>query len=384
MKVVIDEVTKVFDGGGVRALDGLSLDIADGEFFALLGPSGCGKTTLLRTIAGLETATSGRILIGERDVTALEPGRRDVAMVFQDYALFPHMTVADNIAYPLRIQKMGRAARRARAAETGAGLSLAEYMERRPAQLSGGQQQRVALARAMAAQPTVFLLDEPLSNLDARLRLEARTFLKKLQHDLGVTTVFVTHDQAEALALADRIAVMADGKIEQIGTPREIFQRPANVFVAGFIGSTPMNLFAGRCQGEAGAGAGVIDVGGVRLPVPETAAGLVAPGDELVVGIRPEYLAAADHDQDGIEGWVSIVENLGTSSLVTLTTAGPNVQVTVAEGHEPALGAAMRVRPQPGRMLVYRAEGGELIDAGHADGASRGDRADDIDAAGRP
>jgi multiple sugar transport system ATP-binding protein len=392
VKVVVDEVTKVFDGG-VRALDGLSLDIADGEFFALLGPSGCGKTTLLRTIAGLETATSGRILIGERDVTGLEPGRRDVAMVFQDYALFPHMTVADNIAYPLRIRKVGRAERRARAAETGAGLSLAEYMERRPAQLSGGQQQRVALARAMAAHPTVFLLDEPLSNLDARLRLEARTFLKKLQHDLGVTTVFVTHDQAEALALADRIAVMTDGKIKQIGTPRDVFQRPANVFVAGFIGSTPMNLLAGRCEGDAGdagAAGGVIDVGGVRLPVPQRAAGLVAPGDEVVVGIRPEYLAEANHDQEGIEGRVSIVENQGTSSLVTLATAGPNVQVTVAEGQEPALGGTMRVAARPGRMLIYRAGDGELIDAGHTGHTSRADHADragdhagDIDGAGR-
>src|SRR4051794_35136409 len=238
-------------------------------------------------------------------------------MVFQDYALFPHMTVADNIAYPLRIRKVGRAQRRARAAETGAGLSLADYMERRPAQLSGGQQQRVALARAMVAHPTVFLLDEPLSNLDARLRLEARTFLKKLQHDLGVTTVFVTHDQAEALALADRIAVMDAGRIKQIGTPREVFQRPANVFVAGFIGSTPMNLLAGVYAGEGD----VIDVGGLRLQVPEPVAGLISPGDEVIVGIRPEYLAEADHGQEGIEGRVSIVENLGTSSLVTLATA---------------------------------------------------------------
>src|SRR4051794_1968379 len=229
-------------------------------------------------------------------------------MVFQDYALFPHMTVADNIAYPLRIRKVGRAERRARAAETGAGLSLADFMERRPAQLSGGQQQRVALARAMAAQPTAFLLDEPLSNLDARLRLEARTFLKKLQHDLGVTTVFVTHDQAEALALADRIAVMAAGKVEQIGTPREVFQRPANVFVAGFIGSTPMNLLPGAYLDDH-----AIDVDGVRLPVPETAAGRLAPGEKVIVGIRPEYLAEADGDQQAIEGRVSVVENLGTT-----------------------------------------------------------------------
>jgi multiple sugar transport system ATP-binding protein len=361
--VSLDEVTKVFDGD-VRALDGLSVDIEDGEFFALLGPSGCGKTTLLRTIAGLETASSGTVRIGERDVTRLEPGERDVAMVFQDYALFPHMTVADNIAYPLRIKKVGRAERRAKATETGAGLSLAALMERRPAQLSGGQQQRVALARAMAAQPTVFLFDEPLSNLDARLRLEARTFLKKLQHDLDVTTVFVTHDQAEALALADRIAVMESGHIRQLGTPKEIFQRPANVFVAGFIGSTPMNLLDGECvpgEGEAVTSwAHQIDVAGIRLPVPEEITGELDPGDKVIVGIRPEYLHETD---DGIEGRVEIVENLGTTALVTLATSGPSVQVTVPEGREPEPGATMCVAPLPGRMLVYRAHDGELIDA---------------------
>jgi multiple sugar transport system ATP-binding protein len=274
------------------------------------------------------------------------------------------MTVADNIAYPLRIKKVGRAERRAKAAGTGASLSLAGLMERRPAQLSGGQQQRVALARAMAAQPTVFLLDEPLSNLDARLRLEARTFLKKLQHDLGVTTVFVTHDQAEALALADRIAVMESGRIRQVGTAREVFQRPANVFVAGFIGSTPMNLLDGECvagDGEAATAWGhQIDVAGVRLPMPEEIVTELNPGDKVIVGVRPEYFGETE---DGIEGQVEIVENLGTTSLVTLTTGGPRIQVTVPEGREPAPGATMHVSPRPGRILVYRADDGELIDA---------------------
>ncbi len=353
MKVSLEEVTKVF-GGEVRALDALSLEIEDGEFFALLGPSGCGKTTLLRTIAGLETASAGTLRIGDRDVTRLPPGERDVAMVFQDYALFPHMTVADNIAYPLKIRKVARAERRAKAEETGAGLSLAALMERRPAQLSGGQQQRVALARAMAAKPTLFLFDEPLSNLDARLRLEARTFLKKLQADLGVTTVFVTHDQAEALALAHRIAVMESGRIRQIGTPKEVFQRPANTFVASFIGSTPMNLLDGECDADGG-----IDVAGVRLPVPEAIAGEVSPGDKVVVGIRPEYLD--ETAEGGIEGQVEIVENLGTASLVTLATSGPEVQATVPEGREPEPGTTLRVAPRPGRMLVYRAGDGELI-----------------------
>ncbi len=237
-------------------------------------------------------------------------------------------------------------------------------MERRPAQLSGGQQQRVALARAMAAQPTVFLLDEPLSNLDARLRLEARTFLKKLQHDLGVTTVFVTHDQAEALALADRIAVMESGRIRQLGTPKEVFQRPANVFVAGFIGSTPMNLLEGECvagEGEAATSWGHrIEVAGVRLPVPEEIVTELSPGDKVIVGVRPEYLSESD---EGIEGRVEIVENMGTTSLVTLTTEGPRIQITVPEGREPDPGTTMRVTPQPGRMLLYRADDGELIAA---------------------
>jgi multiple sugar transport system ATP-binding protein len=353
VRVSLDEVTKVFDGD-VRALDGLSADIAEGEFFALLGPSGCGKTTLLRIIAGLEAPTSGRVRIGDRDVTVLPPGERDVAMVFPDHALFPQLTAADNIAYPLRIRKVGRAERRATAAEVGAGLSLTGLLERRPAELSGGQQQRVALGRALAAKPTVFLLDEPLSNLDARLRLESRTFLKRLQHDLGVTTVFVTHDQAEALALADRIAVMDNGRIVQLGTPREVFRRPANLFVAGFVGSTPMNLLPGVCvpgDGEAVTSWGhQIDVAGVRLPVPEEITGELVPGDEVVVGIRPEYL-------------VETVEPLGTTSLVTLTTEGPRVQLTVPEGREPESGAALRVAPEPGRTLVYRADDGELVDA---------------------
>src|SRR6266540_4070418 len=243
--VTLRGLTKEFPGG-VRALDALDLSIVDGEFFALLGPSGCGKTTLLRTIAGLEAPSAGEVRIGDRTVTALPPGARNVAMVFQDYALFPHMTVVDNIAYPLRIRRQPRPERTAHAREVGGQLGLDGLMARRPAQLSGGQQQRVALARAVACQPTVFLFDEPLSNLDARLRLEARTFLKRLQRDLAVTTVFVTHDQAEALALADRIAVMEAGRIRQLGTPREVFLRPANTFVANFIGSTPMNLRPGR------------------------------------------------------------------------------------------------------------------------------------------
>ena len=254
--ITVSGLTKVYPGG-TTALDGVDLAIEDGEFFALLGPSGCGKTTLLRTLAGLETATSGTIALGGRDVTSVPPGRREVAMVFQDYALFPHMTVTDNIAYPLRVRKVPAARRRETARAVAAELELSELLDRRPGQLSGGQQQRVALARAMACRPRAFLLDEPLSNLDARMRLSARTFLKRLQRELRVTTVFVTHDQAEALALADRVAVMENGRVRQIGSPREVFQRPASTFVASFIGATPMNLLSGAVapSGHLGVGA---------------------------------------------------------------------------------------------------------------------------------
>ncbi|WP_026413297.1 ABC transporter ATP-binding protein [Actinomadura oligospora] len=343
--VELSALTKDYPGG-VRAVDGLDLAVPDGAFFALLGPSGCGKTTLLRTIAGLETATSGTVRIGDRDVTRLPPGRRDVGMVFQDYALFPHMTVADNIAYPLRIKKTGKAERHAAAADVAASLGLSDLLERRPAELSGGQQQRVALARAMAARPTVFLLDEPLSNLDARLRLEARTFLKKLQHELGVTTLFVTHDQAEALAMADLIAVMEAGRIRQVGTPAEVFRRPANLFVASFIGSTPMNLVEARVAD------GLVEAAGARLRPPVR----VEDGVPVVYGVRPEYLdySAAPVDE-AFHGRVVVVENLGTSSLVTLETeGGVLVHVVVPEDAEPAPGDEGWASPRPGRSLLYR------------------------------
>ncbi|MFJ6671280.1 ABC transporter ATP-binding protein [Actinosynnema sp. NPDC091369] len=335
---------------GVRAVDGLDLEVVDGELFALLGPSGCGKTTLLRTIAGLELPAAGAVAIGSRDVTRLPPGRRGVAMVFQDYALFPHMTVAENIAYPLRVRRETRARQRDAAADVARGLSLSALLDRRPGQLSGGQQQRAALGRAVAAGADVLLLDEPLSNLDARLRLEARTFLKRLQHDLALTTVFVTHDQAEALALADRIAVMEAGRIRQLGTPREVFQRPADTFVANFIGSTPMNLVGGRVRG------GHVDCAGARLPGPPG----LADGTPVVVGVRPEYLAVADH---GITGRVSTVENLGVSSLVTLDCPdGTPISLTVPEQDEPELGRTLTVDAAPGRLLFYDAEHGRLLD----------------------
>jgi multiple sugar transport system ATP-binding protein len=347
--------------GGVVAVNSLDLTIADGEFFALLGPSGCGKTTLLRTIAGLEQATGGSLLLGDRDVTTAPPGKRDVAMVFQDYALFPHMTVNENIAYPLRIQKVGSAERREKANTTGESLGLSELMERRPGQLSGGQQQRVALARAIAYRPQVFLFDEPLSNLDARLRLEARTFLKRLQKELGVTTVFVTHDQAEALAMADRMAVMEAGHIRQIGTPSEVFHRPANVFVANFIGSTPMNLLPAVVSADG------LDIGGTTLPVPALAAGLLTPGEDVLLGARPEYTDLSRTERpDALHGPVAVVENLGAAALISVEVGDYVVQAVVPEGEEPAVGDPAWVAPQPARALVYRVSDGKLVTAAQA------------------
>ncbi|GAA1651224.1 sn-glycerol-3-phosphate ABC transporter ATP-binding protein UgpC [Kribbella alba] len=382
---------------GVRAVDGLDLTVADGEFFALLGPSGCGKTTLLRTIAGLESATEGTVRIDSVDVTRAEPGKRGVAMVFQDYALFPHMTVSENITYPLKVRRVAASTRASVAERTGDELSLQGLLERRPGQLSGGQQQRVALARAIASEGKVLLLDEPLSNLDARLRLEARTFLKKLQRDLGITTVFVTHDQAEALALADRIAVMQSGKLRQLGSPREVFARPANTFVANFIGSTPMNLLPGTVvsdssgsdsrgsdgrgsdgpgsdgsgsdgSGSNGSGSngcgsdggGAVSVAGGSLPA---ATGSAPVGAEVTVGVRPEYLTLSTGSVTGpcIRGSVVVTENLGTQSLVSVDCDGTLIGVTVPEEDEPAPGAAVVLTAAAQRVLLYDKESGELL-----------------------
>ena len=363
--IVMEGLVKQYPNG-VRGVDGVDLSIADGEFFALLGPSGCGKTTLLRSIAGLETITEGTLRIGGTDMTDVEPGRRGVAMVFQDYALFPHMDVSDNIAYPLRIRRVAKTQRRRAAADTAQRLSLAELLERRPAQLSGGQQQRVALARAIATRPDVLLLDEPLSNLDARLRLEARTFLKELQRDLGVTSVFVTHDQAEALALADRIAVMRAGRIQQVGTPGEIFHGPANEFVASFIGSHPMNLNDGVIRG------GAIESLGARIALPRTMTREPAEGTAVRWGVRPEYVRwsdadTADGDGDGdggVDGRVHAVENLGAQNLLTMRCQGGRLQAVVGEDPLPEPGRRCRFAFPRAKTLVFDAETGELVGGG--------------------
>lgn len=344
---------------GVRGVDGVDIEIAEGEFFALLGPSGCGKTTLLRTIAGLESISEGVLRIAGEDMSNREPGERGVAMVFQDYALFPHMDVSDNIAYPLRLRKVAKAERRDAAADTAGKLSLEKLLERRPSQLSGGQQQRVALARAIATRPQVLLLDEPLSNLDARLRLEARSFLKELQRELGVTSVFVTHDQAEALALADRMAVMKEGKIQQIGTPREVFHEPANTFVASFIGSHPMNLADGVAHD------GKIRAYGTDLPVPAETAAQLTDGQRVVLGLRPEYVDWSPEPVDGgIRAEVATVENLGAEVLLTSRIDGERLQAVVDEEPIPEEGQMCWFRVPISKTLVFDAESGLRIGGG--------------------
>ena len=299
------DVTKVY-GDGTEAVTSLSLDIGDGEFVVLVGPSGCGKSTLLRMLAGLEAITAGEIIVDGSVVNQVHPRDRDVAMVFQNYALYPHMTVFANIAFPLRQARLNTAEIRSRVTEVAETLELTEHLKRRPASLSGGQRQRVAIGRAIVRQPKAFLLDEPLSNLDAKLRVQMRAELAQLHATLGVTTVFVTHDQTEAMTLGQRVAVLNEGELRQVGTPQELYHRPADLFVAGFIGSPSMNLLKAEIRSDGAPGGLVLDFGpaGV-MAIPEAAAGLCAgvpAGTPLVAGIRPESLLLRDPAAASSEG----------------------------------------------------------------------------------
>src|SRR4051812_23485662 len=280
-QIVLDHVTKEYPGG-VRAVDEVSLTIRDGEFMVLVGPSGCGKTTLLRSIGGLEKVTDGRILIGERDVTKLEPADRDLAMVFQNYALYPHMTVEKNLGYGLRVRGVSRAERSRRVNEVAQLLGLENLLARRPGQLSGGQQQRVAMGRAIIREPAAFLMDEPLSNLDAKLRVTMRTSLQQLHSRLETTTVFVTHDQVEAMTLGQRVAVMRDGKLQQVDVPQTLYDAPVNTFVGVFIGSPSMNLVHATLAGD------TVSLGGFSVPLDRERRPRFAEDGRVIVGIRPE------------------------------------------------------------------------------------------------
>jgi len=323
--VKIANLRKVY-AGGVEAVKGVSIDIPDGSLTVLVGPSGCGKSTLLRMVAGLETITSGECSIGGRVVNEIEPSDRDIAMVFQNYALYPHMSVYDNMAYGLRNRKTPRDEIERRVQEAARILAIEPFLQRRPRQLSGGQRQRVAMGRAIVRKPQVFLFDEPLSNLDAKLRVQMRVEIKRLQRELGVTSIYVTHDQVEAMTLSDQLVVMNGGRIEQIGRPTEVYQRPATTFVAGFIGSPPMNMLAGEISG------GQVVVGDLRLAAPNLSAA-AADGMKVTVGLRPEDVAVAAARDRSLTVDIDFVEELGATRLLHGAFAGQPIILQVQASH---------------------------------------------------
>ena len=355
--VTFSNTSRVYPGADHPAVDKLNLDIQDGEFLVLVGPSGCGKSTSLRMLAGLEDATGGRILIGDKDVTHLPPKDRDIAMVFQNYALYPHMTVRQNMGFALEVAKTPKAEIERKVNEAAEVLDLVQYLDRKPKALSGGQRQRVAMGRAIVRQPQVFLMDEPLSNLDAKLRVQTRTQIAALQRRLGVTTVYVTHDQTEAMTMGHRVAVMKDGLLQQADTPGNLYDHPANAFVAGFIGSPAMNLVElPLVEGGARAGDYVVPL--------NDAAMAQARRDGLstvIAGVRPEDLVIGEQ---GIPLEVEVVEVLGADAYVygTITGLADSPQVTVrTDGRTPPrIGDRIRLFVTPGRDHVFSTAGGQL------------------------
>jgi multiple sugar transport system ATP-binding protein len=343
--IVIDRVVKEF--GSFRALQEVSLTVRDGEFVALLGPSGCGKTTLLRIIAGLEKQNAGRIVIGGRDVSDLAPRNRRLAMVFQNYAVFPHMTVFENVAFGLRMQKASQAEVKRKVERAAALLHIETYLDRYPAKLSGGQRQRVAVARALAVEPAVLLMDEPLSNLDALLRLEMRTELKAVLREAGTTTIYVTHDQTEAMGLADRIAVMYGGRIDQIGSPLEVYATPATRFVGGFLGSPPMNFIKVRCS------QGVATIGDTTLPCPKA-------GGELELGLRGEDAALAASGA-GIPFDIRVVEPMGSHLLLTGSIDGQLARIVAPPTAQVNAGERVGLRVDPSRLTWIDSANGRAV-----------------------
>ncbi|WP_068278873.1 ABC transporter ATP-binding protein [Aldersonia kunmingensis] len=348
--VTYDRATKLFPGSTEPAVDQLDLKIEDGEFLVLVGPSGCGKSTSLRMLAGLDSVDGGRIFIGDNDVTGAEPKDRDIAMVFQNYALYPHMTVAENMGFALKLAGTDKEEKQRRVLEAAKLLDLEPYLDRKPKALSGGQRQRVAMGRAIVRQPQVFLMDEPLSNLDAKLRVQTRTQIAQLQRRLGVTTVYVTHDQVEAMTMGDRVAVLKDGILQQCATPQELYRRPANVFVAGFMGSPAMNVFTLPIYDN------TVTVGGWRVPVPRSIAH-AAGGPELTLGIRPEHLQIGGR---GLEMEVAVVEELGSDAYVYGRTTGQGTSPIVARAdwrNPPPKGARVQLTADPEHVHFFAMDG---------------------------
>jgi len=356
--VTFDNATRLYPGGTRPAVDKINLEVADGEFLVLVGPSGCGKSTTLRMLAGLEEVNEGRILIGDRDVTDVPPKDRDIAMVFQNYALYPHMTVAENMGFALKIAGVKKEERAARVLEAAKLLDLEEYLSRKPKALSGGQRQRVAMGRAIVRQPQVFLMDEPLSNLDAKLRVQTRTQIASLQRRLGVTTVYVTHDQTEALTMGDRIAVLKDGVLQQVGSPRDLYEQPNNVFVAGFIGSPAMNLFPVDVT------EGGIHFGSQVVPVEASTLAKVN-GKQVTVGVRPEDIQVSAAGGQGLSVTVDLVEELGADGYLyghsDIDGKRTDVVARVDGRNHPNAGQTVVLTPVTGRVHVFDIESGERL-----------------------
>jgi multiple sugar transport system ATP-binding protein len=355
--VVFDKAQRIYPGASTAAVDDLELEIGDGEFMVLVGPSGCGKSTSLRMLAGLEEVTAGRIRIGDRDVTDLPPKERDIAMVFQNYALYPHMSVAENMAFSLKMAKMGKEERMQRVQEAAKLLNLEEFLDRKPKALSGGQRQRVAMGRAIVRQPQVFCMDEPLSNLDAKLRVSTRTQIAELQQRLGVTTVYVTHDQTEAMTMGDRVAVMKDGLLQQVDTPLALYDKPSNLFVAGFIGSPAMNLLSAKAV-DGGA-----RIGDYEVPIDRGAASR-STGD-ITVGVRPEAWRIVGAGEGGLPIQITVVEELGADAYVygtsDVTGTPEQVVIRIDARRDHTKGETLHVTTDPHQVHVFDTESGQRL-----------------------
>jgi sn-glycerol 3-phosphate transport system ATP-binding protein len=340
--------------GALEVIHGIDMQVADGEFIVIVGPSGCGKSTLLRMVAGLEAITSGEVVIGDRVVNKLEPKDRDIAMVFQNYALYPHMSVFDNMAYGLRIRKLSKSDIAERVQRAAGILELGPLLARTPRQLSGGQRQRVAMGRAIVREPAVFLFDEPLSNLDAKLRVQMRFEIQQLHRRLSTTSLYVTHDQVEAMTLAQRMVVMNAGRAEQIGSPMEVYQDPQTIFVAGFIGSPAMNFIAGKADGD---GRIALDHGGSA----RSSRAALTSGQPVTVGIRPEHFMACGERDATVSGPVEMVEQLGADALVHIGHGGKTIIARVSQGTSPEVGTTFCVTADPARVFAFDSTTGARV-----------------------
>ncbi|WP_435605488.1 ABC transporter ATP-binding protein [Pseudomonas knackmussii] len=365
---------KSYGSGLADTLKSIDLAIDSGEFLILVGPSGCGKSTLMNCIAGLESVTGGAILVDGQDISGMSPKDRDIAMVFQSYALYPTMSVRENIAFGLKIRKMPQAAIDEEVARVSKLLQIEHLLERKPSQLSGGQQQRVAMGRALARRPKIYLFDEPLSNLDAKLRVEMRTEIKLMHQRLKTTTVYVTHDQIEAMTLGDKVAVMKDGIVQQFGTPQQIYNDPANLFVASFIGSPPMNFIPLRVQRQGGQLVGLLDSGQDRCELPLPLDASLVEGRELILGVRPEQIGVVEPSANGLadlRAEVEVLEPTGPDTLAFVTVNGTKVCCRLAPDAAPALGATLQLRLDPARVLLFDAQSGERLRKASAAGETK-------------